>query len=328
MAKSRYALILSLLMCSAAAFCQPANDDCSTAAALCAEQPAAGDNTGAVGPPGQCNTDNVVWYTFTTNSVGGAAVVSVTDIDCPDVGGMDNELGAVVLSGDGSCSLAAFNVVAPGCEIDSVDFSLTTVALAPSTTYWITVGGTQNNGATQYSECAFNITASGPGVDVVDVDFDAGPDVDIALGGSTQLNAVGGTGHVWSPPSGLSGNMVPDPIAQPTETTIYTATAQVDGCTFSDQVTVAVVRLISPPNTFSPNGDGINDVWTIPGMQDYPQAAVRIFDRWGQRVYQSIGYREPFDGAGLPTATYYWHIDLNQLGGGATPYTGYITIIR
>ena len=71
-----------------------------------------------------------------------------------------------------------------------------------------------------------------------------------------------------------------------------------------------------------------NDTWTIPGIRDYPQADVSVYDRWGQRVYHSIGYREPFDGAGLPTATYYWHIQVNDIKGKSDPYTGYVTIIR
>lgn len=321
-------LIMPALLWGSTLFAQPVNDDCADALPLCDQQGLVGDNTGAVGAPGQCNSFSTVWYTFTTNSVGGAAQVDISSINCPSVLGMGNALNVVVLSGDGSCSLPGFAVVAPGCASDTVDFSLTTTTLAPATTYWVAVGGLANNGATLPAECGFRITVSGPGVQVVDVDFDAGPDVTLAAGASTQLNAVGGSGYTWSPTSGLSGDQVPDPIAQPTETTVYTVTTQVNGCTFSDQVMVEVVRLIAPPNTITPNGDGINDVWEIPGIQDYPQADVRIFDRWGQRVFQSIGYREPFDGAGLPMATYYWHIDLNQLGGKAAPYTGFISIIR
>ncbi|HEY0977386.1 MAG TPA: gliding motility-associated C-terminal domain-containing protein [Flavobacteriales bacterium] len=326
MSLSRNSLILPALLGFLPVLAQPANDDCAGAVALCDQQGMAGDNTAAT-DPGPCGTSATVWYTFTTNSAGGTAEVSITGIVCPSVLGMDNELGAVVLSGDGSCSPASF-LQASLCAGDSVDFGFTTFSLAPATTYWIVVGGLMNDGAILPAECAFNITVGGPGVQVVDVDFDAGPDVTIPAGASTQLNAAGGVGHQWSPTSGLSGNLVPDPVAQPTETTVYSVTATVDGCVFTDALTVEVIRLIAPPNTITPNGDGINDTWEIPGIQDYPQADVRIYDRWGQRVFQSIGYREPFDGRSLPTATYYWHIDLNQLTGKADPYTGFITIVR
>ncbi len=308
---------------------QPANDDCAHAANLCAQQTLAGNNGGAANSiPAFCQPGgNSVWYHFTTNSLGGAVSVAISGIQCPNVPTMSNGLSAVILSGDGSCTPASFSTVSP-CGTDSVDFTTTTTGvLAPATTYWIMVSGA-TFGALSTAECPFNITVSGPGVDVVNVDFDAGPDQRIPEGGSAQLNATGGTTYLWSPTSGLSGDAVADPIARPGGTTIYTVTTTINGCNYTDQVTVEVVKLITPVNTFTPNGDGINDTWEIPGLRDYPQAEVEVYDRWGQRVFHSIGYKEPFDGAGLPTATYYWYIRVNDLKGSSDPYTGYVTIVR
>lgn len=309
---------------------QPPNDDCADATALCAQQGMAGDNTGALNSsPAYCQPGAMnVWYTFTTNSVGGEVTVELDNLDCPGIAGMDNGMSLIILAGDGSCAPASFAPVS-ACASDSILFSVTSnQPLDPATTYWVMVSGTRHPPATIAAQCAFTITVHGPGVNVVDVDFDAGPDVRIAAGASTQLQATGGTTYLWSPTSGLSGNTVSDPVAQPNETTVYTVSTEINGCTFEDAVTVEVVRLVNPVNTFTPNGDGINDVWLIPEMRDYPQADVSIYDRWGQRVFHSIGYREPFDGAGLPTATYYWYIQLNDLGGRSDPYTGYITIVR
>jgi len=50
------------------------------------------------------------------------------------------------------------------------------------------------------------------------------------------------------------------------------------------------------PNTFTPNNDGINDYWKIKGIENYPAAMVQIFTRYGQRVFESKGYAQPFDG--------------------------------
>jgi len=325
----RIVVFLTLLpMTSAISFAQPANDDCADALPLCAGQGISGDNTGSTGTPGFCpGTGHMLWYTFTTNSVGGSVDVAIDAIACPDLVGMGNELSAVVLNGDGSCVPGSFNA-ASTCEQDSAPFTLTTSALQPGTQYWIVVAGAANGGATMEAECGFNVEVSGPGADVVNVDFDAGPDVSIPLGGTTQLHATGGTSYSWSPVSGLSGSNIPNPIAGPTESTLYTVTGQVGGCTFSDTVRVSVVRLINPVNTFTPNGDGINDTWDIAGIDNYPQADVSVYDRWGQRVYHSLGYKTPFDGAGLPVATYYWYIQLNNLTGLSDPYTGSVTIIR
>lgn len=307
---------------------QPVNDDCGNASLLCAGQGMPGNNTGSTGSPGFCpGTGHVLWYTFTTNSVGGPVNVAIDAIQCPDMVGMDNELSAVVLSGDGSCVPGTFTA-ASTCLQDSVSFTLSTADLQPGTQYWIVIAGAANNGTTMDAQCGFNVEVSGPGADVVNVDFDAGPDVAIPGGGTTQLQATGATSYSWSPVSGLSGNNIPNPIAGPTESTLYTVTGQVGGCIFSDTVRVSVISLIFPVNTFTPNGDGINDTWDIAGIGNYPQADVNVYDRWGQRVYHSLGYKVPFDGAGLPTATYYWYIQVNNLTGLSDPYTGSVTIIR
>lgn len=309
----------------------PANSDCENAISLCAQQPMAGDNTGAqnLTMPAYCQPGAVgVWYSFTTNSVGGAVTVSIGNINCPDLPGMDNELAVVVLAGDGSCTASSFQP-ASACQWDSLPFAATTNQdLLPGTTYWVMVSGMRNGSATMAAQCGFTIEVSGPGVDVVDVDFDAGPDVQIPQGGSTQLNATGGTTYEWSPTSGLSGNTIADPVAQPGETTVYTVSTEINGCIYEDALTVNVVRLVNPVNTFTPNGDGINDTWEIPELRSFPQAEVSVYDRWGQRVYHSIGYKDPFNGSGLPTATYYWYIQVNDVGGKSDPYTGSITLVR
>ncbi|WKZ65426.1 MAG: gliding motility-associated C-terminal domain-containing protein [Flavobacteriales bacterium] len=329
----RLALLACLLSATATAWAQPPNSDCATAALVCAQQPVGGDNTGANGTlPGFCpGTDNLLWYTFTTNSVGGPVQVAVEGIACPLVGGMDNELSLVVLAGNGSCTPASFTAVS-ACELDSMAFAVTTQSLMPGTVYWVVVSGAINDGALIAAQCGFSLTVSGPGVDVVGVDFTAGPDEEIPQGGAVQLDAQGGTTYDWTPTTGLSGNGIPDPIANPQSSTTYAVTTVIGGCTYTDSVSVNVIRLIEPPNTFSPNGDGRNDVWEVPGIQDYPGAVVMIYDRWGQRVFNSNGYREPWDGTRngnpLSEGTYYYHIQLNPVEGRSDPYTGYISIIR
>lgn len=325
-------LVFLLLLFVASVSAQPPNSDCAQAVLLCAQQPVEGNNTGAVGLPGFCpGTDNLLWYTFLTNSLGGEAVVRLLTVDCPQIPGTGDALSMVVLSGDGSCSPVSFASVSD-CESDTLPFELVTQTLMPDTRYWVVVAGALNNGATIAAQCEFTIEVAGPGVDVIGIDFSAGPDVTIGEGEVTQLEAFGGPPYDWSPTSGLSGNTIADPIASPSGSTTYSVTTVIDGCTYTDAMDVFVIRRIAPPNTFTPNEDGINDLWEIPGMADYPGAEVLIFDRWGQRLYRSVGYRDPWDGtndgAKVPVGTYYYHIQLNQLEGRAPPYTGFITIVR
>ena len=323
-------LVALLLLSTSCLLAQPANSDCDDATTVCAGTPGSGNNTGANIWPGFCTTpptEHVVWYTFTTNSQGGPVEVSISDIACPPVAGMDNGLSAVVFSGDGNCTAGAFTSVGD-CQHDSVNFTITTNALSPQTQYWVVVAGVLDGSATLAAECGFSIEVGGPGADIIGVDFSAGEDVTVPEGANTQLLATGGTTYNWSPLAGLSGNGIPDPIAQPEETTSYTVTTQIGPCSYTDTVVISVERPLTPPNTITPNGDGINDTWEIPGIHDHPQATVTIYDRWGQRVFKDTGYKTPFDGKDLPSGTYYWVIELSRLEGTSKPITGYLSIVN
>jgi gliding motility-associated-like protein len=162
---------------------------------------------------------------------------------------------------------------------------------------------------------------------------DAGGDQTIKIGNSIQLNATA-TGTItditWTPATGLSNNKILNPIATPTETTTYTLMVQTtDGCVGMDMATINVLLPITIPNTFTPNGDGVNDTWAIKDLATYQSCTVQIFNRWGQNVYSSVGYGTPWDGtykgSPLPTGTYYYVIDLKN---NLKLLSGYVAIIR
>jgi gliding motility-associated-like protein len=84
-----------------------------------------------------------------------------------------------------------------------------------------------------------------------------------------------------------------------------------------------------PPTAFSPNGDGINDTWQIDFLTTYPESVVKVFNRWGNLVYESAtAYPEPWDGKQndrvLPVDTYYYIIDLGSAG---SAIKGYVNLI-
>ena len=138
-----------LVFTALAAWAQPVNTDCATAALLCAEQPLTGNNTGAAGVlPGFCGTSNLLWYTFNTNTVGGEVTVELLDIDCPVIVGMDNELSLVVLSNINGCTPASFVVLSgdPCLSQDSTPFGVVIPNLLPSTQYWVIVAGVAATG--------------------------------------------------------------------------------------------------------------------------------------------------------------------------------------
>jgi gliding motility-associated-like protein len=80
------------------------------------------------------------------------------------------------------------------------------------------------------------------------------------------------------------------------------------------------------PGGLSPNGDDINDTWFPSGFENYPNATVKVFDRWGQEVFFATPYMAAwegtYDGKDLPTADYYYIINL----GDGQKYSGVVTL--
>jgi gliding motility-associated-like protein len=96
-----------------------------------------------------------------------------------------------------------------------------------------------------------------------------------------------------------------------------------------DTISKAVFVKPSRFNTFTPDGDGVNDTWVLEELRNYPNCRVWIFDRSGAEVFFSEGYLEPWDGMRngkyLPQGTYYYVIDFgvdNQTSKGT------VTILR
>jgi len=83
------------------------------------------------------------------------------------------------------------------------------------------------------------------------------------------------------------------------------------------------------PNAFTPNGDGINDLWDITALQAYPGCIISIYNRYGALIYNSVNYAKAWDGTvngkKLAVGTYYYVIDLKN---GKKPLAGSVTILR
>ncbi|MDB5202782.1 MAG: hypothetical protein JWQ27_2191 [Ferruginibacter sp.] len=162
---------------------------------------------------------------------------------------------------------------------------------------------------------------------------DAGPDRFVLEGGSVVLQStVTGNDlqYLWLENRYLNNNRVAAPVTTPLQDITYrlTVTAR-GGCAAYDDVFVKVLLAPKIPNTFSPNSDGINDLWEIRYLDTYPGNRVQIFTRTGALVFESRGYRTPWDGTmggkSLPVDTYYYII---EPGNGRKPITGYVTIIK
>jgi len=164
---------------------------------------------------------------------------------------------------------------------------------------------------------------------------DAGPDRVVLEGGSATMQPVvsgNDLQYLWSPATYLNDVTLATPTANIILNDItYTLTVTGrGGCTAPpDKLFVKVLKAPKVPNTFTPNGDGINDVWSIDYLSTYPDCRVQVFTRSGQLVFESRGYKTPWDGKikgkPLPFDTYYYIL---EPGNGRPPSTGYVTLVK
>ena len=163
---------------------------------------------------------------------------------------------------------------------------------------------------------------------------DAGPNRNILIGSNTTLlGSISGqsSGFTWFPVFNMQNPNSLTPIVNPIINTTYSLMAYgINGCAISqDTVQVRVFVSLNTPNSFSPNGDGIHDIWLVGGLETYPNSELTIFNRAGQIMYQSKPYFEGWDGKfqgkDLPIGVYYYIINR---GNGEPLLSGSIYLIR
>jgi gliding motility-associated-like protein len=166
---------------------------------------------------------------------------------------------------------------------------------------------------------------------------DAGPSF-VALQGTRiqfqpYINDSTRVSFLWTPGTGLLPNATSiRPSLIVTQDQRYRLTVTADGpldCSDTDSLYVKMLLPVKVPNAFSPNGDGINDLWQIENLKEYPTMRIQVMNRYGQNVFRTYGYNKPWDGTmngkPLPAGTYFYIIELNN---GLKPISGSVSIIR
>lgn len=228
--------------------------------------------------------------------------------------------------------VAAVDAVEPICEGNSVTLN----ASGGSTYSWSPTAGLSDanianpvaspTDTTLYTVTVSNGTCTSTAKVQVNVlkkpVANAGPDKHITQGQSTTLNgSTKGTNvsYYWTPTDYLSSSLELKPTASPMEDITYTLhVVSNSGCgdEATDEVFVRVYKKVVIPNTFTPNGDGVNDTWAIEALDTYPTSTTQVFNRYGALVFKSTGYPQAWDGKYggqvIPSGTYYYVIDLKN----------------
>jgi gliding motility-associated-like protein len=240
--------------------------------------------------------------------------------------------------------VAAVDAVEPICEGSSVTLN----ASGGSIYSWSPATGLSDanianpiaspTDATLYTVTVSNGTCTSTATVQVDVIkkpvANAGPDRYITQGQSTTLNgSTKGTNvsYYWTPTDNLSSSLELKPTASPMEDITYTLhVVSNSGCgdESTDDVFVRVYKKVVIPNTFTPNGDGVNDTWAIEALDTYPTSTTQVFNRYGGLVFKSTGYPKAWDGRysgqDIPSGTYYYVIDLKN----GNVMSGWVMVVR
>lgn len=160
----------------------------------------------------------------------------------------------------------------------------------------------------------------------------AGSDTTINEGENVILEANGANTYSWS--NGETGSLI---SVSPFETTYYTVIgADTNTCIGQDSITVFVITediLIHLPTGFSPNGDGVNDLFRIVNENLFEDIYISVYNRWGERVFESTKNNTAWDGtyknAKQPNENYVYYVEAKaKKNQQAYKLSGSISLIR
>jgi len=177
---------------------------------------------------------------------------------------------------------------------------------------------------------------------------DLGPDIHIPFGQDTQLfatviNARGLTQYAWSPADSIwlscldCRNPAVYSLGHPTYFEVVVTDSL--GCRAQDQILVSVEkqRKVFVPTGFTPNGDFSNDLLLVHGQSNSKALDFKVFDRWGEMVFQvkdfafnddSMGWDGTFRNQPCDPGIYVWMLEVEYVDGVREVFKGNTTLIR
>jgi gliding motility-associated-like protein len=238
--------------------------------------------------------------------------------------GTTYELGATATNGTGVWSGPA------GISFANTSDPSTQLVAASFGTYTLT--WTVSNGACQVSD-QVTLTFLNPDNGLW---VDAGPDQNLEVFDHTLMNGQASEGATvnWSLLWGGGSLIQPDSLHTPvhglaTGDNVFVLVATLGPCASRSDTVVIHVDDLFIPEGYSPNGDAVNDTWAITGIAAFPGSSLKVFNRWGQLVYENDSYNNDWDGGSrnggtLPDDTYFYVLNL----GAARTYNGHVIIKR
>jgi len=165
----------------------------------------------------------------------------------------------------------------------------------------------------------------------------AGNDTIIVKGETVHFDGEGGVKYTWQPGENLSDTNIGNPRGYYPDTGLFTYYVHVEsayGCKGDDTIKVLVVNQASffVPNAFSPNGDGLNDIFRPTAVGYKELKYFKVFNRWGEEVYfgQTLetGWNGTYNHKQADIGVYFWEIVFIDRFGKEGSLKGDVTLIR
>jgi gliding motility-associated-like protein len=162
----------------------------------------------------------------------------------------------------------------------------------------------------------------------------AGPDRSMLAGNTILLNAsISGlyNSFYWTPAQYINNAQTLQPLVNPTSDIDYILhVSAINSCGMvTDTMHIHVFGGLFIPNAFTPNGDKLNDTWSIPALDTYPEFELVVLNRYGEAVFRTSNTNKPWDGKykgkDQPAGAYIYFLDLKN---GFDPVRGSVLIIR
>ena len=275
------------------------------------------------GDGGSANTQNIL-HTYTTSGTYTVRLVG-TDINgCSDSSnknitvtvvtadaGLDqsfcsNSQISTSLNGSGSSTNYSWS---PAIYLNSSTLQNPIATINTSTKFYLTTTG--NTGCTAIDSVQINVNLL-PLVIAV-----RSNDINCTMP-TSRLQASGAMQYSWTPVATLNNNLISNPIANPRVTTTYTVTGTtIAGCFNDDTVTVIVDHTggLELPNSFTPNGDGLNDCFGIKYPIGVQNLYFIIFNYLGQKVFETnnpgICWNGIYKGQRADMGNYVYYLNAN-----------------
>lgn len=225
----------------------------------------------------------------------------------------------------------------PAAGLNSVSVSNPLASPATTTTYSV-IGYNRNNTLTCVNDTALvKVTVHANPV------VDLGPDKTISVRGNVVLTPVISNDAVnlrWTPATGLSCTDCPKPAFIARNNITYKLRVENEHCSSEDEVNIIVTydnRGMVVPNAFSPNGDGINDVFFPTGANASFVKSMTIYNRWGKQIFTlnnfpgndpAYGWNGTWNGTAAEVGVYYYIIELIGVNNKPLQYTGHVTLLK